>query len=132
MLEQAKSKNAGGNATWVQADVAALPHPSKQFECVICANSFHYFPHPREALREMRRVLQPGGRLVLVDWCDDYLACKICSLWLRWTDRAFQQTYSLGACEGLLRTAGFQIVDSSRFRTGWLWGLMTFVCQRSD
>ena len=32
-----------------------------------CANSFHHYPHQDLAVREMRRVLRPGGRLILVD-----------------------------------------------------------------
>ena len=49
---------------------------------MLCTNAFHIFPSPGAALAEMRRVLKPGGMLTLTDWCDDYLTCKLCSLWL--------------------------------------------------
>jgi ubiquinone/menaquinone biosynthesis C-methylase UbiE len=132
MLQQAKSKNAGKQVTWLQADAASLGLPDRQFDWVICANSFHYFPQPLEALRQMRRVLRPEGTLVLVDWCDDYLACKLCSVWLRWTDPAFHQTYSLYACREMLNAAGFEPIAATRFRTGWVWGLMRLVGRRSE
>ena len=32
-----------------------------------CANSFHHYPHQERAVAEMRRVLKPGGRLLLID-----------------------------------------------------------------
>lgn len=132
MLEQAKAKDFAGNVNWVQADAASLGFSDQHFDCVICANSFHYFPRPLDALRGMRRVLRPQGTLLLVDWCDDYIACKLCSLWLRWTDPAFYQTYSLRACGEMLSEAGFQATDASRFRTGLVWGMMRFVCSRVE
>jgi ubiquinone/menaquinone biosynthesis C-methylase UbiE len=131
MLEQAKAKDIGGKVAWMQADAASLALPSQSFDYVICANSFHYFTRPMEALQEMRRVLRPRGKLVLVDWCDDYMICKLCSLWLRWSDSAFHRTYSLDACQTLLEEGGFRPLDVSRFRSGWVWGLMRFVCAGS-
>jgi ubiquinone/menaquinone biosynthesis C-methylase UbiE len=131
MLEQAKSKNLG-TVTWLQRDAASLAVPDGRFDYVICTNSFHYFPHPREALQEMRRVLRPRGTLVLVDWCDDYLACKLCSLWLRYADPAFQRAYSLRGCREMLTAAGLETVAAQRFRAGWVWGLMRVVAQRAD
>ena len=79
----------------------------------------------------MRRVLRPGGTLLLVDWCDDYLPCKLCSYWLRFVDSAFYRTYSFRSCEALLCEAGLEVVSSERFRISWLWGLMRLVGRRS-
>lgn len=130
MLARAKAKNSGQSVHWVEADVASLPFSDKQFDWVTCANSFHYFRKPGAALRELQRILAPGGTLVLVDWCDDYLACKLCSRWLRWRDPAFFRTYSLAACRALLSEKQLEVVSYERFRISWLWGLMRFVCRR--
>ena len=132
MLAQAKAKDEANRVRWFEADVAELPLPDQSFDCVICANSFHYFRAPNEALAEMRRVLRPGGRLILVDWCDDYWACKVCSRWLRWTDKAFYRTYSLKACVSLAEDASFQIEQGRRFRINWLWGLLLLDCRRME
>lgn len=124
MLAQAESKSIAGDVAWIQADATALPFHDASFDAVICANSFHYFRAPERSLAEMRRVLSAGGRLVLVDWCDDYLSCRACSIWLRWTDPAFYQTYSLAACRSLVESNGFEVQDAQRFRVGWIWGMM--------
>src|SRR4249919_3207624 len=68
---------------------------------------FHYITHPVEALLEMERVLRPGGAIVLTDWCDDYIACRVCNLYLRLTNRAFYKTYHQTECLDLLHRAGF-------------------------
>ena len=113
-----------GEVAWIQADATALPFPDESFDAVVCANSFHYFRAPEQSLAEMRRVLRSGGWLLLVDWCDDYLSCRACSLWLRWTDPAFYQTYSLADFRSLVESSGFEIQDAQRFRAGLIWGMM--------
>lgn len=105
----------------------ALPWSSATFDVVVSCNMFHYISHPVAALREMARVLRPGGSLVLTDWCDDYLACRVCNLYLRLTNRAFYKTYRQAECLDLLRAAGFRDVKLDRYKINWLWGLMTAV-----
>ena len=51
----------------VQADSERLPFARGAFDVVTCANSFHHYPHQDRAVAEMRRVLRPGGKLLLVD-----------------------------------------------------------------
>jgi ubiquinone/menaquinone biosynthesis C-methylase UbiE len=48
---------------WRQGDVCALPFPDGSFEVVLCQQGLQFVPNPLVALREMRRVLVPGGRL---------------------------------------------------------------------
>jgi len=132
MLAEAKAKDETKRVCWIEADVIELPMPDESFDCVICANSFHYFRSPSEALASMRRVLRPGGRLLLVDWCDDYWTCKVCSMWQRLTDKYFYRTYTLQACAALAENAGFRVEQRRRFRINWLWGLMVLECSRVE
>ncbi len=105
----------------------ALPWGAGTFDVVVSCNMFHYISHPVEALREMGRVLRPGGSLVLTDWCDDYLACRVCNLYLRLTNRAFYKTYRQAECRELLHAAGYGDIQLERYKISWLWGLMTAV-----
>lgn len=56
------------------ADSEHLPFADGTFTAVVCSNSFHHYPDPGRAVREMARVLAPGGRLVLGDACSDRAA----------------------------------------------------------
>jgi SAM-dependent methyltransferase len=49
------------------AHAGELPFRSGAFDAVLCTNSFHHYPEPAGTLREIRRVLRPGGRAVLID-----------------------------------------------------------------
>ncbi|MBM4068733.1 MAG: class I SAM-dependent methyltransferase [Planctomycetes bacterium] len=129
MLRQAAAKASMSRADWLVAGSAALPLPDCAFDWAICANSFHYFREPERALGEMRRVLRFNGTLILVDWCDDYLSCKLCSMWLRFSDPAFCRMYGMTALGRLVKQAGFQLERADRFRVGWIWGMMRLVCR---
>jgi ubiquinone/menaquinone biosynthesis C-methylase UbiE len=56
-----------GHVLPVQADSERLPFAAGSFDIVTCANSFHHYPHQDRAVAEMRRVLRPGGRLMVID-----------------------------------------------------------------
>lgn len=49
------------SARIAQADAARLPFPTAHFDAVLTAHVLHLIPSWREALREFRRVLAPGG-----------------------------------------------------------------------
>lgn len=115
----------------VQADAAKIPFPPDAFDVVVSASAFHYWPEPQRVLGEIKRVLRPGGKLVVTDWCDDYLACKLCDWWLRRFDRAHVRTYGTRQCEIMLATAGFSVTGIERYKVSWLWGLMTAVARRA-
>lgn len=124
MLAVARGKLSGNEDLRVgYAD--SLPWATGTFDVLVSCNMFHYITHPVAALREMARVLRPGGSLVLTDWCDDYLACRICNRYLRLTNRAFYKTYRQSECLELLHDAGFNEVKVERYKISWLWGLMT-------
>jgi ubiquinone/menaquinone biosynthesis C-methylase UbiE len=56
-----------GHVLPVQGDSERLPFASGSFDIVTCANSFHHYPRQDRAVAEMRRVLRPGGRLMIID-----------------------------------------------------------------
>jgi ubiquinone/menaquinone biosynthesis C-methylase UbiE len=107
-----------------------LPWPDGSFDVVVSCNMFHYITKPVEAVREMERVLVPGGQIVITDWCDDYLACRLCNVYLRLTSRAHYKTYRQSECEGLLRDAGHAEARIERYKISWLWGLMTAIAHK--
>jgi len=51
----------------VHGDAEHLPFPDGSFDVLTCCHSFHHYPHQAAVLAEFRRVLRPGGVLVLID-----------------------------------------------------------------
>ncbi len=70
MLEQAhKTQQQQGlkNVSWLPGNVYSLPFPPEQFSIVSSRFAFHHLQDPLAALKEMRRVCKPGGRIVVAD-----------------------------------------------------------------
>lgn len=95
-------------------------------------SAYHFIPDRRGALRELSRVLVPGGRLVLTDWCGDYVMCRAMDAWLPATGRvAHAGSLSSRECRTLAREAGFVEEHFDIYRIALIWGLMTFVGRKA-
>ncbi|HWE38680.1 MAG TPA: class I SAM-dependent methyltransferase [Isosphaeraceae bacterium] len=129
-IDLSRGMLALGHGPRVQADAARLPLADAAFDLVLSASAFHVFPRPSAPLAEARRVLRPGGTLVLTDWCDDYLTCKLLTLWLRLTSPSPPRPQTLRSCRLLLEAAGFSVVSARRFKVDWSWGLMRLEARR--
>lgn len=57
-----------GNVTYVQADAERLPFPDDSFDCITIAFGLRNVTHKEAALASMRRVLKPGGRLLVLEF----------------------------------------------------------------
>lgn len=66
MIAQARAR-LGRGAELTVGDAEALPYGDMSFDLVVCNASFHHYPCPERAAAEMRRVLVPGGVVVLGD-----------------------------------------------------------------
>jgi arsenite methyltransferase len=74
MLALAARRCAGLPQVHLQpADVAALPFGDERFDAAVCAQVYEFVPDIPRALAELRRVLKPGGRAVIID--TDWESC---------------------------------------------------------
>ena len=67
MIAWAQRTPAPG-VTFTVADVAALPWPDATFDLVVSSASQHHWADPAAGLREVRRVLRPGGQAWVYDF----------------------------------------------------------------
>lgn len=116
----------------VVADAMRLPVANGSFDVVISNSSFHYWPDPAQALTEIARVLRPDGRVVITDWCADYLSCRLCDIALRLVNRVHRGALRSKALRQLLERSRFSVTALDRYKIDWLWGLMTAVAHPSS
>jgi len=65
MLNAAR-KNPG--VDWQLGSATAMPFPDASFDVVLCQQGLQYFPDRQAAMKEIARVLVPGGRVSLNVW----------------------------------------------------------------
>ena len=125
MLTVAAKRAAGhDNVEFHEADATSLPVPDASFERAVCVQVLEYVRDVPTALREMYRVLRPGGRMLVwdVDWAtvswyaiDRRLLRRMLAAWDKHlTHRSLPQTLA-----ARLRNAGFRDVrmDAHTFAT---------------
>jgi len=72
MLEQGRrrliDKGVAGNVKFVEANAEELPFEDNSFDCVTIAFGLRNVTNKDKALKEMHRVLKPGGRLLVLEF----------------------------------------------------------------
>ena len=66
-LARTRADDLGILVTFCEGDAQALPFDDGTFDTVLCTYAMCSVPDERRAVLEMKRVLKPGGRLILVD-----------------------------------------------------------------
>jgi SAM-dependent methyltransferase len=64
----AVAKQLASAVEWREAVAESLPFPDHSFDAVVSQFGLMFFTDRRQALREMLRVLAPGGRLAVAVW----------------------------------------------------------------
>ena len=119
-MVDAARRHAAPSLAFARMDAEQLELPDASFDVVLCALGLMYMPEPEQALREMRRVLRPGGRMVSAVWgersrcgwapvfgiVDAEVRSEVCPLFFR-----------LGQRDSLARScaeAGFERIEQRR------------------
>jgi ubiquinone/menaquinone biosynthesis C-methylase UbiE len=93
----------GALLRFVHAVAEQMPFDDGAFDVVVTTLSFHHWEDQPMALREVRRVLSPGGTFALVD------ALAVGMLRGRLTRSQHGRFYTPQVLEGMLRQAGFDV-----------------------
>ncbi len=124
MIEKARAKmpdTLKERTEFRQATSDNIPYLDDEFDHVLCTNSFHHYPHPIKALTEMRRVLTPGGQIVILEnapdlswytWAWDHF--------LRIKEKGHIRYYSSQELGNLIKQAGFESVRLCHLKNEFL------------
>jgi SAM-dependent methyltransferase len=95
MLERARTRLKSDRVTHAVADLTRLPYEDGAFDAIVCGWVLEHLPDPRPGLRELARVLAPGGQLLLL-CTEDTFTGALCSR--LWHCRTYNRAALLQAC----------------------------------
>jgi len=105
------------------SETAGLPFPPQTFDMITCTNTLHDIRDPVAFLSDMRRLLAPGGQLVV----EDFARRRPALLWavFEWLARRVEEghvrAYTLAEARSLCVQAGLHVVCKKAFPIDWLW-----------
>lgn len=121
MLDRARRRAAdlGRAVDLREGDAARLPFDDGSFDTVVCALALCSIPDPRRAVEEMRRVLVPGGRLLLVDHVASTFPPLHALQWLaEQVSGRVAGEYFTRRQRPLVEAAGLRVEEAERLRLG--------------
>lgn len=102
-----------------EGDAAHLPFPDASFDTVVCALSLCSIPDPERAISEMRRVLVPGGQMLLLDHIGSTWPPLRAAQWLvEQLTRRLAGEHQTRRQLPLVEAAGFVVEESERRKAG--------------
>jgi SAM-dependent methyltransferase len=81
MVKRARERLKDRRVTFAVADLTRLPYADGTFDAIVCGWVLEHLPDPRPGLRELTRVLAPGGQLLLLSTEDTVLGAVCSRLW---------------------------------------------------
>lgn len=114
-----KATEVGAGApSFINGDSEHLPFSDASFDVVTCSNSFHHYPHQLATIAEMRRILRPGGRLMLIDgFRDNVIGWTLFDFFItraESTPTARVRHASWSEMRGFFESAGFQDIRQKK------------------
>ena len=97
----------------VEADVLDLPMDARSVDGILAKHLLEHVIDPTQALREWRRVLKSGGKLVVL--CPDYRFCEAISV-----DPSHVHAYTPESASSLLRLCGFNVTHTENVVPGYV------------
>lgn len=112
LRQRAAAPPDAGKTGFLAASAQSLPYADHSFDALIVTAAFHHFPVPAQALLEFRRVLRPGGSLLIADTCrDQSLGTWIWDRIHRWFEKGHVKYYRTDELRSLLTETGFGEIE---------------------
>ena len=118
-IARQRASDLGRDVDLQEGDAEHLPFGDASLDAVVCALSLCTIPDPAAAISEMKRVLVPGGRLLLLDHIGSTWPPLYAAQWLleRITIRAAGEHFTRRQLP-LVQADGFQVVEIERLKAG--------------
>ena len=92
-------------------DAEDIPWENEKFDLIVCNSSFHHYPNPKRALREMRRVLKKDGKIIFGEPTAPGLIRRVVNLVCRISPHGDYRVYNKREIKWLFKKTGFKLIN---------------------
>jgi len=110
----------GPSIRLVRGDMATLPFATASIAVVFCRSALHHVDDETAVLREITRVLESGGRLILAEPANDNPLARAARAWVKrrpsyGTLHTIDRAFTRAQLRRLLAAAGLEVRNERRF-----------------
>jgi ubiquinone/menaquinone biosynthesis C-methylase UbiE len=104
-------------------ETANLPYAQETFDLITCTNALHDMPEPTGMLAGLKRLLAPGGQLVVEDFAprEPRFFWTAFEWLLQRIEKSRVHAYTLPKAQSLCKQAGLRVANGKVFAVGWFW-----------
>ncbi len=104
-------------------EAAGLPFSQETFDLITCTNALHDMPEPAGMLAELKRLVAPGGQLVVEDFAprEPRFFWAAFEWLLQRIEGSSVRAYTLSEALTLCQEAGLHVASENVFTVDWLW-----------
>lgn len=111
MINIAKKKNKDSKVTFSVADATKLPFKDNSFDAIFDFGIIHHIPDWKICLRELKRVLRPGGQLLIEDLSIETFETPFGKLMKNVLAHPYSAMYKRSEFVSHLKSIGFTITN---------------------
>ena len=109
MIEIAQRNNKDTSITYKVMDASKLDFPNNHFDAVFDFGVIHHIPNWKDCIRELKRVIKPGGEIILEELSIETFSKDIGRLWRKILAHPYQHMYTARQFTQFLTETGFEI-----------------------
>ena len=120
-IARKNAAEAGVRAVFMHGNAAELPVRNESVDFVVCRAAFKNFTEPVKAMREMLRVLKPGGTALLIDMRRDVSVEELRKYIDGWGVSWFNRKVMMATFRGMLIKRAYPLEEIKRMakEAGW-------------
>ncbi len=116
MISIAKKKNEDPSISFEVENATHLKFKNDSFEAIFDLGVIHHIPQWKKCLRELKRVLKPGGQLIIEDLSLETFSTPIGKIMRKILDHPYHAMYKESEFVEYLKKIDFKILINKRYR----------------
>ena len=115
MIAKAKRKNIDGSISFHVKSATALGFKSNSFDALFDLGVIHHIPNWKDCLKELKRVLKPGGQLIIEDLSIETFSTFFGKIMKSTLDHPYDEMHNEDEFVEYLQKIGFKIKVHKRY-----------------